>query len=324
MRVAAAITAVVLATAPLGGSGDPTLEQVLERMGRYVATYGEKASLFVAVEKYSQSITYEGQNQLPPRRLVAEFAIVKAPGDNGWLGYRDVVEVDGRAVSDRRDRLMTLLTDAAADSNGVIALANESARYNVGPISRNFNTPTSTLFFFYPASLLRFAFTRKGTRKLEGVETWEVQFKETKSPTIVTTRSGKNVPLEGTLWVSPADGAILKSRLVLRNFADQMTQPTQEDPTTRTSTVTARGHSVKREAMGERLDFQRINTLADIEVTYARNDALGVWLPSKMTEMYAGPIPRTAKPPLEGVASTKATYSDFKQFGADVKINVPK
>lgn len=331
VRTFAAFVLALLAAAPAvfaqSTTTDPALEPVLQKMAQYVASYGEKASLYVAVEKYTQSVAFEGMNP-PPRRLVAEFAIVKAPGDIGWLGYRDVVEVDGDKISDRRDRMLSILTDLSADSSQVTKLANESARYNVGPISRNFNTPTSTLFFFYPANLSRFTFTKKGTKKIEGVETWEITFKETQTPTIVRTRSGKLVPLEGTLWVSPADGAVVKSRLVMRNFADQMTNPTQSSPAARPpvnpNTPTGGREALSAANMGQTLDFQRIDSLADIEVSYGRNEQFGIWLPTKMTEMYAGPIPQRAKPPVHGTATTRATYSEFKQFDTGVKINIPK
>lgn len=306
---------------------DPALEPTLQKMAQYVVNYGEKASMFVGVEKYSQNVVYEGRDA-PPRRLVAEFAIIKAPGDIGWIGFRDVVEVDGDKISDRRDRLLTILTDMSADSSQVTRLANESARYNIGPISRNFNTPTSALFFFHAANLPRFAFTRKGTKKIAGIETWEIAFKETKSPTIVRTRSGREVPIEGTLWVAPSDGAILKSRLVMRNFADQMTSPTQSNPALRPppnpNTPTGGREAIAMGKMGETLDFQRIDSLADIEVSYARHEKFGIWLPEKMTEMYAGPIPQRARPPVQGTATTRATYSDFKQFDTGVKINIPR
>jgi hypothetical protein len=303
--------AATLAALAQSTATDPALEPVLQKMARYVAGYGDKASLFVAVEKYTQGLALNGQNR-PPRRLVAELAIVKAPGDTGWIGYRDVVEVNDNKISDRPDRLMTILTDMSADSSQVTRLANDSARYNIGPISRNFDTPTSTLFFFYPANLPRFLFTKKDTRKFNGIETWEIAFKETQTPAIVRTRSGKLVPIEGTLWVSPADGAILKSRLVMRNFADQVAQPVQ--------TVPGRGSG--RNSTGE--DAQRIETLADIEVTYSRNEKLGIWLPEKMTEVYSGPFPQRTGPPAPGTATTKATYSEFRQFDAGVKINIPK
>ena len=330
VRTCTALFLAVLAGSPVFAqtipTTDPSLQPVLDKMAQYVATYGEKASLFVGVEKYTQNVTFAGQNApAVPQKLVAEFAIVKAPGDIGWVGYRDVVEYNGDKVSDRRDRLVSILTDMSADSTMVTKLANESARYNIGPISRNFNTPTSTLFFFYPANLPKFLFTKKGTKKIADVETWELNFKETQTPTIVRTRSGKMVPLEGTLWISPADGAILKSRLTLRNFADQMTNPTQAAPGEKsTANVPTGGRPVVGMPSSTDLDFQRIDTLADIEVTYVRNEKFGIWLPEKMTEMYAGPIPQRAKPPFTGTATTRATYSDFKQFDTGVKINIPK
>jgi hypothetical protein len=335
VRIAVAALIALCAAAPAAFAQaapptDPALQPVLDKMAQYIATYGEKASMFVGVEKYTQSISFpEMTAPARPRKLVAEFAIIRAAGDAGWVGFRDVVEVDGEKVSDRRDRLMSILTDMSVDSSQATQLANESARYNIGPISRNFNTPTSTLFFFSPANLGRFLFTKKEIKKVNGVETWQLDFKETKTPTIVNTRSGKSVPLEGSLWVVPADGTVVKSRLVMRNFADQFTNPTQANPAPRPAvnpnTPTSAAQSARAIDMGQTLDVQRIDTMADIEVAYARNDKYGVWLPEKMTEMYAGPIySRRGQPPSPGTATTRATYSDFKQFDTGVKINIPK
>ena len=155
----------VLAALVLAGMGrplaqaltDPALEPVLTKLGAYVAAYGEKVSLIVGIEKYTQSVMFDSATSpAQPRRLVAEFAIVKTSDSSGWVGFRDVVEVDGKALRDRRDRLLSLFTNTAADTSEAARIANESARYNVGPISRNFNTPTSALFFFLPEHHGRF------------------------------------------------------------------------------------------------------------------------------------------------------------------------
>jgi hypothetical protein len=152
--------------------------------------------------------------------LLAEFAIVKAAGSVGWIGFRDVVEVDGESLTDRRDRLLTLLSDTNGDATEAKRISNESARFNIGPISRNFNVPTTTLFFFHPANLGRFTFKAKGTKKIDNVDTWVLEFKETRRPSMVMTREGKDVPCEGTVWVSPADGAIVRTLVSFRGFAD--------------------------------------------------------------------------------------------------------
>src|SRR5688572_1289866 len=87
---------------------EPGAESIMARVGAYAAAYGEKSSLVVAVETYTQTISIEGAaDALRSIKLVAEFAIVKLEG-GGWTGFRDVIEVNGKPVQDRRDRLVAL------------------------------------------------------------------------------------------------------------------------------------------------------------------------------------------------------------------------
>lgn len=321
----ASLFVLIASVCPRAQFADPTLEAVVQKMGEYVAGYGEKASLFVAVEKYTQSVAFEGGagDLTRPRRLTAEFAIVKTA--SGWTGYRDVVEVDGTKIQDRRDRLLSLLSDPSADASQLTKIANESARFNIGPISRNFNVPTATMFFFQPQSLKRFAFERKGTKKIEGVETWEITFRETATPTLVTTRAGKDVPLEGALWVVPADGSIVRSRLHMRGFADTKTSDVQSAPGQRAvpnpNTPTGGREAIAIATGAQSLDVRPIDSVAEIEVTYQRHSQLGLWLPSKMAEDYSGPlVVSRGKPPVFARANTRASYSDFKRFGTSISI----
>jgi hypothetical protein len=195
------------------------LDDVVRKMAGYVASYGAEASVIVGVEKYTQRVTIE-ERPVRPRMLVSEFAIVKAAGRVGWSGFRDVVEVDGKAVGDRRDRLMSLLTGPAGRESELRRISDESARYNVGPVIRNFNVPTTALFFFHPDLVERFTFRRAGTKRIDGVDAVALEFKETHRPTLVMKSDGTDVPCEGTVWVNPADGTIVRTRLRLRNFAN--------------------------------------------------------------------------------------------------------
>lgn len=329
-RISIVVTALVLSFADLGatqGHSDPLLDAVLAKIAAYVARYGEHTSLVVAVEKYTQSVTLDGRAApSKPRQLVAEFAIVKAAG-GAWTGFRDVVEVDGQKIANRRDRLVSLLTDTSTDSSEVTRIANESARFNIGPISRNFNVPTTALLFFTPANLSRFTFRLKGTKNIDGVRTWEIGFAETRSPTFIRTRAGADVPIEGALWARPDDGTVVRTRLLMRNFADQMTSPEQSDPKQRPAvnpnTPTGGREALARAEAIPTLEWRRIDSSAEIEVTYRQDGTSGLWLPSAMAELYVGPITVTTRPSV-GRATTRATYSDFKQFGTAVKINVPK
>lgn len=299
---AAALMSIPCLPALAQSAADPALQPVLKRMAEYVARYGEQASAFVAVEKYTQSVVVEGRLPIKPRKLTAEFAIIKMPG--GWTGYRDVFEVDGQKLHDRADRLASLAS-ASADVPRFTKVAEESARFNIGPISRNFNVPTAALFFFQPQFLNRFAFTHKGNQTINGINTWEIDFSETTVPTFVTTRAGKNVPAEGTLWVIPENGTVVRTRLKLRKFLDTITSNTQRGPASRPST----------------LELGEINSEADIDVTYRLHKDFGVWLPAAMAEFYHGPlVVATGTAPVPARASTLASYSDFKQFTTAVRI----
>ena len=249
---------------------------------------------------------------------MAEFAIVRA--GSGWTGFRDVLEVNGKKVEDRKDRLERLLAEVTGSESDLMRIANENARYNIGPISRNLNVPTAALFFFQPANLARFTFVRKGTKKIEGVETVELEFKETQRPTIVMRRNGADIPMEGVLWVVPADGTVVRSRLRLKNFADTLAMPGQEAPKVRAAPNPNVATGGRAQATGlEDLSSRDLETSADIEVTYKKSAELGIWLPGEMSEQYQGPIYGFGAP-REGRSSTKATYTGFKQFGTGAAI----
>lgn len=277
-----------LAAAAAAQQPAPTLEELLSRLGAYVSSYGEKASVVVAVERYTQEVRIQGgYRRLRPRQLEAEFAIVKMAG--GWAGFRDVVEVDGKPVHDRRDRLRSLLTDRSADTSEVTRIANESARFNVGPVRRNFNVPTTALFFFRRENHGRFTFERKGRRTIDGMFAWEIAFRETRTPTLIMTSAGTDVPVTGTLWVMPGDGTLVRSHLRMGGFSDSA-QP-----------------------------FRRIHSEAEIDVTYRRPPGLDIWLPATMEESYRGAIIVQFEEQI-GEAICRASYSDFKQFNTSIKI----
>lgn len=320
-RIAAVLLAGFGTAASAQKAGEPSLEQVLERVGTYVAGYGEKASVVVSTEKYTQSVMWADSAPTRPLQLEAEFAIVRVTG-GGWTGYRDVVAFDGKPVHDRRNRLMELLTDANGDVSELTRIANESARYNIGPVSRNFNVPTAALFFFMPQNHARFTFERKGTRKIDDVQTIEIAFKETRRPTLVMTRAGQDVPIEGSLWVNPVDGTVVRTRLKLRNFADEMGSSTHGDLQAPVQ-APAENPNVPRGARpapsASTIAIGRIESSADIEVTYRRPEGMTLWLPYTMVELYEGPIRIKARS-LPGRSTTNAKYSDFKTFDTSIKI----
>ena len=198
-----------------------------------------------------------------------------------------------------------------ASESDFIRIAHENARFNVGPINRNLNVPTAALFFFQPANLSRFSVYAQGSEERSTASRQrELEFKETQRPTLIMRRAGADVPMEGTLWVVPADGAVVRTRLRLKNFADALAMPAQDGaPLTGSRTkrwrrrVRAGARDVCRHAVHVQEDF-RHGTLAPLG-----NDGTD-----------QGPISGLKAQTL-GRATTNARYSDFKTFstGAAIK-----
>lgn len=342
---------------------DPMLSELMHNVAAYVATYGEQMSAVVGIEKYTQYINPSAGTSIRPRQLLAEFALVKSGGLIPWTGYRDVIEVNGEPIRDRRDRIVKILADSADPITEASRLTAESARFNIGPVSRNFNLPTTALFFFHASNLSRFTFTRKGSKQIEGVETLEIGFRETRRPTLISRRDGTDVPSQGTLWVLPEDGTIVRTRLQLKGFADSVAmgdsrperlppppipQPTQTSPPpppppasggkppgpsgsgatsgTRESTAGDANAAGLRNRFAGIPDFAltKLESSANIDVTYRRDAKLGMWLPARMNEEYQGAIPRINNPPILGTARSTATYSDYKRFGTSAAVISPK
>jgi hypothetical protein len=296
---------------------EPTLDTVLDRMSRYVAAYGAQASMFVGREDYTQQLASGA------RRLVSEFAIVRAGAGESWAGYRDVVEADGKPVPDRQDRLLRLFSAESVTITQLRQIDSESARYNVGPISRNFNVPTTALFFFDPRTVKRFSFERKGVREIDGVTIWELEFREKVRPTLVRTPGGRDVRSSGRVWVVVDTGVIVRTRLELRGFAEDA--GTRAASTTRPSlptgrsvdTVTSAGVVSAAPAAAPPIETggASVESVAQIEVVYRLDPKFGTWLPLKMSEWYQGP---------RGRATGVAEYAAFKRFETSARIVIPK
>ena len=304
--LAAASLAVAITPAP----DIPPLPKVLERTAAYVVEYGQAMSLVVSAEHYSQWVENPGWHPGEPRILESEYLIVRV--DDDWLGFRDVHTVDGKEVADRQDRLQTLFLrspgTALVDARRI---ADESARYNVGAIQRNLNTPTMALYFLQARNQIRFKFEKKGQDVIGGVAVWKVHFKETQRPTIVKTSSGKDMPVSGTFWIDPDTGRVLKTNMAIElDTRVGVTSNLVDDDTPR-----RRGGPA----------VERVQSSASVTVTYKQEPRLGLLVPAEMLETYEGPR-------LNGMSNTtgttkincRATYSDFRRFQTTTRFKVPE
>ena len=217
--------------------GDPAPAAMLARLGDYIERFEKEFSSAVAEERYVQLIRpLRGSPRWPSderalewqdgnwtdysrtgpivqrRQLLSDVLLVHTP--EGWLGYRDVATVDGRAVRQRTERVSKLfLSRDATRSDQLRRIAGESARYNIGGFTRTLNLPTLPLYFLRARNHPRFAFTSAGREQLDGVPADVIRYEERQRPTLIGSRAGEDVPISGRLWIDPATGEVVQTEI---------------------------------------------------------------------------------------------------------------
>lgn len=224
--------AVAIAGASLAASSQesrpaPELGTLMDRAGAYVTRFVEAFSNVVATERYAQEVAIEGDRSRTGtpavvrtrRDLTSEFLLLRVGGPLEWRPFRDVFEIDGRPVRERRDRLTTLFQNPSRNGYDQAArIAQESARHNIGLASRTINTPVLPLLFLQPAVQSRFRFAIEGRDPDVGANTWRVTFRESVTPTIIrgiTTSEDRDLTSNGRFWIDADTGRIDRTELVL-------------------------------------------------------------------------------------------------------------
>jgi hypothetical protein len=288
-RVTACLTLVALVTPPPVSAQEVSLKTVMQRAGAYVTEFRRQLSSIVAEESYLQEVTPLVARPARPaastkrRELRSDFLLVWPPGADRYIEFRDVFEVDGTPVRDRQERLTALFLDGSpsAATPRIQRIIDESARYNIGTIERNVNTPTLPLLFLTPDNQPRFRFKRVPDHALAitrtpreptanftiVTEVWVVGYEEVQRKTLIRTSAGRDIPARGHFWIEPATGKVLMSEL------------------------TADSSAVR----------------ATIDVSYQSEPLLGFLVPIEMRERYEGRRDSTL---IEG----NATYGNFRQF----------
>jgi len=274
---------------------EPSLQDVLARATDYVSQLNNQLSGTVAEEQYEQRATtpvasgfgqFRNDSVTSFRRtLKSDYLLARPDGANQYFGFRDVFEVDGHPVRDRDERLARLfLNPSATADRQIYGILSESARYNIGNIERNFNTPTLALLFLQDAYKPRFAFERVSRRSprlgLDVADStndvWVIEYKEDWPTTVIRGRDRKNLPAHGRFWIETTTGRVLASELTLKSAEIDVT----------------------------------------ISVGYDADQKLGHFVPAEMRERYEN---RGEQSYVEGTA----TYTDFRRFQVQVEESEP-
>jgi len=216
LSLAAVVTCAAAGSAALEPRA-PSLRQVLARAADYSVAYGSALASVVADETFVQELVLPGDGYVVrQRRLESEIAFVKLAQTTEWLAFRGVLRVDGTPAAHTAGQLERIFRYAPQSALAQArAITAGSARYNLGPVERNFNVPTTVLQFLLPQHQNRFRFRKVGEERAGDEPVWVVEFRERGRSTFIRTPEGRDAPAEGRLWIVPADGRVIRSRLVV-------------------------------------------------------------------------------------------------------------
>jgi hypothetical protein len=237
MTVGIAVVMMAVVSIHAQNAPDADLEQLLARATWYSIDFIDKLSQVVSEERYVQDSTVAlptvpilgmgrgGSSALSApsrgtakhRELRADFLIVKSSGDL-WAPFRDVFEVDRIPVRDREERLAKLFLSnktARADSNdeNARAIAEESARYNLGAVQRTINNPVFALIFLQPDIRNHFKFTPGKPDRKAAEDVRVVDYVEELRPTVIQGGAGRDMPAFGRFWIENATGRVVKAEV---------------------------------------------------------------------------------------------------------------
>ena len=193
------------------------------RLDKYLLEYEPQMSALVADERLTQrdgpSPEAFRQTAEPTKNriLESEVAFIGLPGNTGWLGFRRVLKVKGKAVKDIGTPLATLLSEGASDDyDQARLLLRDSAQHNLG-MPRTTNLPNLPLEFLHPRNRHRLHHRLDGREKIRGIDTARLVFEEHSMPTIIQRPEGGDMLSLIMAWVEPSTGRLIRAQVKTRD-----------------------------------------------------------------------------------------------------------
>jgi hypothetical protein len=223
MRMRAVAATLVLCWAWDAGLQGQNAEQrrVLNLATLYVHRFIDAYTNVVAEETYVQETTSPRRT----RTLKSDYSLVRFPGAIMWQGFRDVFEVDGRAVQDsgREARLAQLFVEVPENAmRRIDEIDRASVRYNIADIG-TLNNPLRVIAYLQEQYRSRFRFTFSGIEKDLGPTVRTVRFEEFQRPTLLRTGGGADFTSHGLIWIDEPTGRIVKTELRPGRFQNPST-----------------------------------------------------------------------------------------------------
>ena len=193
--------------------GAPSLEATLEGVFKYVVAYEARLVEFVADEnmeqgRFNSASAFGVESGATWRKWRSEVAFMRLPGGGPWLGYRNVLVVDGKPVG-HDDRLQNLLARGPDEKKRAVDLAYASARFNLG-LPRTTNMPTLPLEFVHPRHRDRLTYRVHGIERVNGRQFRRLSFEERVRPTLIRDEGDVDIWSSGSIWIEESTSSIFE------------------------------------------------------------------------------------------------------------------
>jgi hypothetical protein len=239
----------------------------------FAEQYLRDAPSLVAHEEYVQNATYArgGERQV----TTADLVMVRIGGAAGWISFRDVLTVDKRRVSDREERLLKLLQSPAPNAlTQARQIAQESARFNLGRITRTMNVPDMALEYLQPKHAARIRIEPLRNETIDGRPVVVLRFTEATGPSVIRSLVGRDLLARGRVWAEPGSGAIVRTELLIEDRSSKGTSTVDfgmeprlgiRVPIKMTERYTTSGETI--DAVAIYSDFRRFTVATDEKIT---------------------------------------------------------
>ena len=200
----------------------PELDSVIQGATDYVARYEAELGNLIGAEEYLQTSVWFDTNRPPrvakrtQRRTSSDFLIIQIGPE--WAALRKVNRVDGLKVAQVQPSFEDVFDNSPqANARRIEDMKHESTEHNIGDIRREMNLPTFALKVLRKSEVTRFYFERSGSKKIDGIPTWVVRFREQSGRSLVVGANGETLYSKGTFWIEPETGRVLQTEIELEN-----------------------------------------------------------------------------------------------------------
>lgn len=213
---------VALAVAAVAAQ-QPDAGALRDRLDQYLLAYEPLLSTVVADELMTQRT--KERWVVNNRRIESEVAFIALPANAGWMGFRRVMKVNGKAIMDRGVPLAQLMIEgASADYDQARLLLDDSAAHNLGA-PRTINLPNLPLEMLHPRHRHRFTQEIHDREKVRGVQTVLLRLDEISTPTIIRQPDGRDMKTVVWAWIEPGSGRLLRAQVTVQDAQLSTTAP---------------------------------------------------------------------------------------------------